>query len=701
MRLDFFAHGTILARQFKPLGEPSRALASSSRLSVGGVQSAADRLKSIRALNKKFPELQPAASLFPGLGHLSEAINQYTYGHDPTITELLAWGQISHINDSHDRVPVPLIAVAGGIAGEAVRLILMRREQLGWKGDKSLYLENFSAKDGEECLWSGQNSPVQQIVVAGLEEQSSSSLAVRYHETVTILRPQFRRHNLISTSNCFNIFQSRLDPNPILTISIEEIDDVPFADITFSPWNHQEIATINQNGHWIIWGIRGVAPQRGLWTTEKIFEGNLGSGHQPEDQHNSSGDGWAMVLWAGDVNKIVAANRKDFAVFDLSRNAMRLDVPNFLSRNPSDSILDVKKNPQDNNRLFLLTSSTIFWISVPTSMDDNGHGAQCLLSWRHFIDQEDISLRLHVLHESRTLENMPDTAGTDLKVVFLTESANFECHVVNTVLLYSRLSGLTIVFTFQYIISSTDHAISASDPFLLPIMTWEIEDSGPLAAHGALNSRKPSITNLAIRPVSFDIKPKTTTSDLGRLCSEGEVRFYHISALTHDLSLVECLYTETATGSELTIDRPSTFSRRHFAAKTPKRVPDDFIVPDGHENSDLEGSLEEADFEWPGKREQEPLSRSAVSNKEAWTIDFGWLDNGLRRTLSESSAKETESFNDVLQHIRITIKASGTADDSVIQNLYVRHAHRCLLSFPLDTNHFFQTRIGKAQCLYK
>ena len=414
----------ILARQFKPLGEPSLALASPTRSSVGGMQSATDRLKHIRALNKNFPELEPAAPLLPGLGYLSEAINQCTFSHDPTRTELVASGQASHRDDSHDRVPVPLIAVAGGVSGEAVRLILLKKGQLGWKEEKSLYLEILSAKGGEECMWSGQNSPVQQILFAELKKQSSSLLAVRYLRAVSILRPQIRRNNINSTSSSKTRFQSRLDPNPILTISIEQPNGAPFADVTFCPWNHQHIATIDQDGRWMVREIRGVGPQRGLWVTEKVFEGHVSDRYQSEDQNYTSGDGWAMVLWASNVNILVAVNRKDFGVFDLSKNEMRLDVPNFLSEKFPDWILDVKRDPSDDSRLFLLTSSTIFWVSVPASMNDNDHGPQCLLSWRHFIDQEDISLRLHVLEEPKALEVASDTAGIDIKVFYLFRCAN-------------------------------------------------------------------------------------------------------------------------------------------------------------------------------------------------------------------------------------------------------------------------------------
>ena len=248
------------------------------------------------------------------------------------------------------------------------------------------------------------------------------------------------------------------------------------------------------------------------------------------------------------------------------------------------------------------------------------------------------------------------------------------------------MSGMTMVFTFQYVKSSTDHAISPSDPFLLPFANWRVEDSGSLVVHGGIDCRKPPITNLAIRPVSFGFQPKTAMSYLGRLCFEGKVKFYHISILAHDLSLVEYLFTEVATGSDLTIEWPSTFSWK-TSARTPKRVSDDFVVPDGFEDTDFEGPSNEVNLE--RLRKQRPLPGSAVSNKEALTIDFGWLNRGISRILSKSSSTATENFSDVLQYLRATIEGGGTADDSVMQTLYVGIPHfRYVLTF-------LQTRAGK------
>ena len=402
----------VTGRQLRPLGAPSIALASSSRHSDHGVQNAADRLANTKGLTKIFPELQPATPLLPGFAHLSEAVSQRTSSHEPTISDLLVFGQ-ANCSDGHgNNKPVPIVAVAGGLAGEAVRLALCTNEQLRWGGEKNLYLNSFSCKSGEESLWRGSSSPLQQIVFAETEGQPSSWLAARYHGTLSILHPQYRRDKSNSTLRSDGALGSRLDPNPIVTLSLEGSQNVPFADVAFNPWDHQQIATIHQDGHWSIWVIRGIAPERGLWTIERSSGGSLSDKYEDEQEFNVSCDGWGKVLWGGSLNRLIAMNRRKLEIIDVDSNGTKLDVPDLFGRKSTDWILDVKKSSVDDNHIFVVTSSTLFWIKFPTANDIDQPGVQCLLSWKHFIAREDISLSLNILRIPEDMHATPNTAGT-------------------------------------------------------------------------------------------------------------------------------------------------------------------------------------------------------------------------------------------------------------------------------------------------
>jgi len=407
-----YANQVVVARQLRPIGDPYVTLAASSGDSVEGTQSAAHRLENIKDLIRAFPELQPAGSLLPGLALTSETVNQITSNHDPAVSGLLAVGQASYLNSHRNTKAVPIFAVAGGLGGESVRLVVLRQEHLGWKGERNVYLDNFSSRSREESFWEGKGSPVQQLVFAELNGQSSDWLAVRYQGAVSILRPRLRTDNSASISQSTGGLKTRLDPNPIVTLDIERLGGIAFADVAFNPWNHQQIASIDQESHWIVWNIIGIGRKRGLWTIEKESGEYVTNIREGEEQSHAQGDGWGIVLWAGSASRLVAASRRDLAIFDIKKVVTRLDVPNLLSRNPTDWILDIKRKPSDNTCIFVATSSTLYYVNVHMSNDLKQPGAQCLLSWNHFIDPEDISLRLYVPHVPDDSHHRFASAGT-------------------------------------------------------------------------------------------------------------------------------------------------------------------------------------------------------------------------------------------------------------------------------------------------
>lgn len=408
-----FARVPKLTQPLVPVGNPVIAHQPSSAFNAPN-HSAAERSKNIRDLTKEFPELLSSAPLLPELAQVSEAVNEITSANDPTVSELLAFGRA---NDGSKGRTVPIIAIAGGEAGGLVRLILLAQEQLGWTESKNVYLDNLSSKGGEEAQWSGNGSPIQQLVFAESEGQSSSWLAVRYHGAISILRPQLRRNDDPWTSNHTGAFHSRLKPNFIVTLPTQRSRRTQFADVAFNPWYHEQIATVDQEGRWTIWNFVCLSTQRGLWTIEEAFGGNLFDGHTKDDEQSSdSKDGWGAVSWAGHPNRVIVTGRRTLAVFDVRGGPNRLNVPNLVSNNSPDWILDVKRISSITNDVFVVTSRSLHLLRFPTSEEANDSGVQCLLSWRHYRDLGDISLRLNLLSQPESLDGSHDAAGKPLSL---------------------------------------------------------------------------------------------------------------------------------------------------------------------------------------------------------------------------------------------------------------------------------------------
>lgn len=331
----------------------------------------------------------------PSFIETSEAIQEVSSVYDPSVSELLAYGQASVVDSQHHGRTVPIVAAVGGKSGELLRLVLLHKELLKWKKDKDVRLQSLSSRGAEECIWSKFDSPIQQLVFAEAEENPCCWLAVRYPQAIEILRPLVRQSNAKS---------SHLVPNHIVSLSLQDAHGTPFSNITFNPWNNQHIATINQQGQWSTWKVSRKAAHKGFWTIEETASGRAFDGDADDtDGFDPSDPVWYAIHWILDENTIIIAGRRKLTMFDIRHRGKRLEVPGIIPRNSADWILDIKKEVSNTARVFILTSSTIHWLHVSTSGEANGLDAQCLISWKHFRDPEDVSLRITTLYDAEPI----------------------------------------------------------------------------------------------------------------------------------------------------------------------------------------------------------------------------------------------------------------------------------------------------------
>jgi RNA polymerase I-specific transcription initiation factor RRN6 len=179
----------------------------------------------------------------------------------------------------------------------------------------------------------------------------------------------------------------------------------PQSDVAFNPWYNRQCAIIDQRGQWSIWDLEGHKRKGNLCDAKAIQSGCVldASSSENADGNTTGEDGWTSVCWAGDVSTLVACNRRHLAIFDLKSDPpTRLKVPPLDLVRTSSWILDIRRSPINNSHLFVVTSSQVFKLEI--SGNDPGvgpanwkSGAQILLSWRHFRDGDDISMRLEVM----------------------------------------------------------------------------------------------------------------------------------------------------------------------------------------------------------------------------------------------------------------------------------------------------------------
>ena len=232
-------------------------------------------------------------------------------------------------------------------------------------------------------------------------------------------------------------------------------------------------------------------------------------------------------------------------------------------------------------------------------------------------------------------------------------------------LLYSRLTGLTTVFTFQYARSHSNLAPSASDPYLLPLPNDGL-DTLTLGASPHVLYRSSRISAMVLKALDFQSPQGSIASGLGQNYSESGVVFYQLSLLTNDLALSECLYVVVPNDFKAEVCPPETISRS-VIAKTPAKVFSDFIVPSGY----VDWEYEELPYIPTAEEEPDVESRAslAVHQEDPYTISFEWLESEIQDAFT--SASPTTGFDQGLDLIQNKIEVKLASAVPTMETLYV------------------------------
>jgi RNA polymerase I-specific transcription initiation factor RRN6 len=324
-------------------------------------------------------------------------------------SSLLAIGRAADIDHMTGTRSIQIMGMVHGEAGNLLRLVKPRIEGLKWDSQHDTKLRSVNPIAGEECYWAGSGGAIQQITFGADGDGSTSWLAVLKEESITILRPVYRRvqtPSLTSIDVNGKVPPSRLNPNPILSLNTEQTSAKSYTDVSFNPWYIRQFAVMDQQGYWSVWDVEGQKRKR---TTFKARPGR--SGHIQDDLPPGQGyasqdslDGWGRVLWAGSVSTIIVCNRRSFSVFDLKAAPKRLHSPEIVHPNSIDWILDIKRSPVNLNQIFVLTTKQVFWLEIAEADENRDKqfgcvGAKILLSCQHFRNQEDETAKLELLGE--------------------------------------------------------------------------------------------------------------------------------------------------------------------------------------------------------------------------------------------------------------------------------------------------------------
>jgi RNA polymerase I-specific transcription initiation factor RRN6 len=353
-----------------------------------------------KALLRIHPLLVPAGDLLPDAAATSAAVLSATSNYDPLIGNLYSTGSITYINSRADKWDNPrrIAATVTGEAGNILRLGFLYQEALGWGSDKSVWIRGDTLRNTESGFWNNEAARIQQVCFSQSDDRSTL-LAVRLLTKTVLFRPFYsQRPQPATPSRYYSLPPSLIEAHPILTLENEKTGGAPHVDVTFNPEFQLQFAVVDQNHVWSVWDIDHKRKST-EYKLSCLVQGPITS---PEDEELMGEDGWARVLWVGDVNTILVCNRRQLSIVGIEGPSFAyLPCPTVISQRSSDWILDVKRQPGVRGRFLVLTSTELCLMAVTTSSEavDSSVGpvgARVLLSWRHYRGPEDFTLSISV-----------------------------------------------------------------------------------------------------------------------------------------------------------------------------------------------------------------------------------------------------------------------------------------------------------------
>jgi hypothetical protein len=202
------------------------------------------------------------------------------------------------------------------------------------------------------------------------------------------------------------------------------------------------------------------------------------------------------------------------------------------------------------------------------------------------------------------------------------------------VVLYSRLTSLSTIFTFGMLQSPLNIPLSISDPYLLPLVNREYDSN--LHSHQRSSAETTSVSSLELRVTKYEVQKGFNPSGLGALYRERGVRFYQLSIFYTDLSLQQCVYVGQAATDPSHVQLP-TAQNREDILKTPMLISEGgFVVPNRVSAEEwIDPNLEPEAVTQLQKKSGRDKSDL---DEDPWTLNFEWLEREIQSLSRRSSA---------------------------------------------------------------
>lgn len=289
-----------------------------------------------------------------------------------------------------------VLAYPSGGAGDIMKLTELRDAREGWGVDrKSAWLKTFEVREADSSTYFADGKIRQICFARNQVDESHPLLAVRTAMSITVFLPQIylsaesaEKVNGDHSGNC-----SRIALQQVNKFSIEGNGLVEFVDISFNPWFPTLLAAVLEDGRYHLWTL---LPGQHTWDQKDSIEGDIGE----LDFENIEVDNWHRIVWMSNSTFIVSTRTHLKAFRRRGANVVCINQ-DVLATNKVNIIVDVRRSPIDDSCIFVTNTTHIMCLFGTRNVRnvDADPSFTIALSWRHYRDPNDLSLKISFIEE--------------------------------------------------------------------------------------------------------------------------------------------------------------------------------------------------------------------------------------------------------------------------------------------------------------
>ena len=576
---------------------------------------ARERNLEIRRLARSYPDLAPAVDIAVEFSKESEASVKILIDRLESPLDLLATGYLIHQDDPTHRVQI--IAAASGENGNAVRL-LQHGDKIRDAGGE---LANKHSQRHPYVLrkntWICSEHSITQLLFSRPTSDNGIFLAVLTNLEVKVLHVQIQRRS----SQGFQL-------DEVLAVAEVGARGLQPVSMVFNPEDPTQLFMLCQDGNWSIVGL-GNRKVNGLQYIAQLMGKGRISSLPPKEQVDEDfrmKNIQSSCVWVAQPESLVLATRRSCYFLPLNPLGPSIDVSQKVLVDAGEMIVDIKPTPDPYGHLLLLTNRRLMLLRIRGRQEAP---VDILLSWRHYQDPDDLSLRLDKCEvpEEHLFVEENESIGPSRSGVLL-------------VAVYSRHTGMITIYSFAKDEALPNLIVSVQDPYLLDLNIKNRQRQGrnkTNAESGYISTHEKSLITIKI------------DSSTGRIQSseDGSQNFHRLTlrVLFENLSL-----SGYYLGTSSDLDESATAEDAGLAENPMDivdNVSDDFILQDQIMQNDGGAALPGmyTNLEYPYDESDDSGTGNSL------VADYRWLVQGLDNQALETATNSQDPLQALVRLI--------------------------------------------------